>query len=70
MKNINIAEQPKILKDLCDSLTQAAGAASQLTHSMQDPRWMLIRESLDLTKEGVIQVITFEASKSIAVRAT
>jgi L-cysteine desulfidase len=69
MKNINIADQPKILKDLCDALTQASGAASQLTHTMQDPRWMMIRESIDLTKEGVINVITFQASKSVIMRA-
>lgn len=69
MKNIDIADQPKLLKDLCDSLTQASGAASQLTHTMQDPRWMILREAIDLTKEMVIHQITFAASKTIITRA-
>jgi len=68
MKNINIADQPKLLRELVDALTQASGAASQLTHTMSDPRWILIRESIDLTKEGVINVITFQASKSVIMR--
>lgn len=68
MKNINIADQPRLLKDLCDALTQASGAASQLTHTMTDPRWMIIREAIDLTKEGIVEVITFQSSKSVITR--
>lgn len=69
MKNINIADQPAILKKLLDSLTQASGAASQLTHTMSDPRWMIIREAIDLTKEGIVEAITFQAKKSIIIGA-
>lgn len=62
-----IENQPKLLKELSDSLSQAEGSASQLIHSMQDPRWIFIREALDLTKEGVMKLATFEASKSLAI---
>lgn len=68
MKNIAISDQPRILNELVESLGQAAGAAGQLIHTMSDPRWMVIRESLDLAKEGVLKVATFAASKVTAVR--
>jgi hypothetical protein len=48
--------QPEMLKEMVESLSQAEGAASQLIHMLQDPRFMVIRESLQLAKEGVLML--------------
>lgn len=63
MNNIKISEQPKLLNDLVESLRQAAGGASQLVHMMGDPRWMMIREAIELTQEGVLGIMTIETKK-------
>lgn len=63
MKTISIAEQPKLLNELIEGLTQAIGACSQLTHTMQDPRWMTMREMVELAREGATLTATFEARK-------
>lgn len=58
MTQISVADQPRLLNDLVASLNQASGAAGQIIHLHQDPRWMMIREALDIAKEGVMQVAT------------
>lgn len=68
MKEIKISDQPRLLNELVEAISQAAGASGQLIHTMNDPRWMVIREALDLTKEGVLKLATFAASKVTAVR--
>lgn len=60
---------PQLLNELVESITQAAGACSQLIHVHQDPRWMTIREMLDLFKEGIVGAATFQASKVSIKRA-
>lgn len=46
--------QVGILKDIIESLTQAIGAASQLIHVSGNPAFFMhVRESLELTKEGI-----------------
>jgi len=45
----------QLLNELIDGIIQAEGAASQLIHTGGNPRfWMIIRDALDLTKEGCI----------------
>lgn len=68
MKKDSISNQPILLKDISESLSQAIGGASQLTHAMQDPRWLVIRQSLELMQEGVMTLATFEAKKVTMVR--
>jgi hypothetical protein len=44
-----------ILQELIESLTQSAGAASQLIHNSGNPvAFMTIREGIELMKEGVM----------------
>lgn len=66
--DVKISEQPKLLKELAEGLTQAAGACSQLTHALQDPLWMDFRETLEMTQERVMKVATFEARKTIFLK--
>lgn len=56
------SEQSRLLAELIESLTQAAGAASQLIHHMQHPGFIVVREAIDLTKEGVAKIATFQAA--------
>lgn len=65
---INISEQPRLLSELVDSLAQASGGASQLIHSLGDPRWIMIREAVDLLKEGVMSIASFEAKKITLIK--
>lgn len=62
-----VADQPKALNDLMASLNQAEGAASQILHMHQDPRWFMIRDALALAKEGVGKVATV-ATKLTSVK--
>lgn len=65
MKELKVSDQPRLLNELVQALSQAAGGASQLIHQMQDPRWMMIREAIELTQEGVLEVATFATKLSI-----
>lgn len=65
---IDVSSQPVLLNQLVEALNQAAGGASQLIHTMSDPRWMIIRDSIELTKEGVLEIATFAASKITTIR--
>lgn len=68
MSALDIPEQVRLLKEIAECLSQASGAASQLIHQLDgDPRFIIIRQSIDLTKEGVMKVATFNAKRSIAV---
>lgn len=50
-------DQVMMMRDLAAALSQAIGGCSQLTHNMGgDPRWLMIRESLELTKEGIMEM--------------
>lgn len=50
----------KILKELIDSVQQASGACSQLTHMSGNPAFfMATRECLDLMKEGCMTLAKF-----------
>ncbi len=64
----NPKSQSRILNEMVDGITQAAGACSQLIHTMQDPRWMTIREMLELTKEGMVASATYAAKKINVVK--
>lgn len=63
MKELSLADQPRLLNQLIEALGQASGAAGQILHVHQDPRWFMIRDALDLAKEGVTGVATFAATK-------
>lgn len=68
MGQLDVSDQPKLLNELVESLGQAVGAASQIIHLHQDPRWMMVREALELAREGVMSVATFEARKVTIVK--
>jgi len=47
----------ELLKDLIDAISQASGAATGLMYYSGDaPSFMVIRDALELTKEGVLAV--------------
>ncbi len=68
MTDTKLSDQPRLLNDLIESLGQASGATSQLIHMHQDPRWMMIRDALDLAREGCIGLATFQARKVTPVK--
>jgi len=51
--------QIQLLKDLAESLNQAIGGATQLAHAHRDPRFLMIRQSLELMQEGIMEVTKF-----------
>lgn len=55
--------QPQMLQELIQGLTQAEGAAGQIIHQHQDPRWILIRDTLSGAKELCFSMATFDARK-------
>lgn len=55
--------QQETLKELVEALGQAAGACSQLIHQQQNPKFILIRDAVELMKEGVLGLATFEVKK-------
>lgn len=60
----------QILHELIDGLTQASGGASQLIHQHQDPRLMMVREAIELTKSGCMSLSPhneFVAPKTVIV---
>lgn len=59
---------PQLLNELIESLGQASGAASQIIHQHQDPRWITVREALDLAKEGCMGLAVMSATKTIAIK--
>lgn len=61
----NVYDQPRLLKDLLDSIKQASGGSSQLIHQLQDPRWMIIRQSLELCQEGIMGIMHQHASEIV-----
>ena len=53
---IGIRSQPVVLAELIQALTQASGGASQLIHMLQDPRFIVIREAIDMMKDGCLKL--------------
>ncbi len=64
----NIKDEPRLLRELVESLQQASGGAGQLIHALTDPRWIVIRETIDKMKEGVISLASIHASKVTTVK--
>ena len=53
-----MAEKPAtvLLSEFIDGLTKASGAASQYVHAHQDPRFMYIRDKLELIKSKCVKI--------------
>lgn len=51
--------QIQMLKELSESLNQAIGGATQLAHAQRDPRFLMIRQALELMQEGIMEVTKF-----------
>lgn len=47
---LKLTQDPTLLKDLMESLGQAEGGCSQMVHTMNDPRWIILREAINETK--------------------
>lgn len=45
-----------LLNELMESLTQSAGGAWQLAHSRHDPRWLVIRDILEMVRSQVADI--------------
>lgn len=52
--------QTEILREMVEGITQASGASSQLIHALHDPRFMTIRQALDLMKEGLLHTFSLD----------
>jgi len=50
--------QVEILKDFVDAISVSEGACSQLIHAQRDPRFMALRDALQLSKEGIMMLTT------------
>ena len=54
-----------ILAEFMEGLNIAEGAASQLVTQMQNPKWMAIRDMLNMVKDGCLaRVVTSTADKT------
>lgn len=47
-----------VVREMIDSLTQAAGGAGQMIHHHKDPRWIDAEKLIEKIKEGVIHLAT------------
>lgn len=52
--------QIQMLKELSESLNQSIGGATQLAHAQRDPRFLMIRQALELMQEGIMEVTKFQ----------
>lgn len=59
----------KLLNDLIGGLSQASGACSQLVHMRQDPRFMLLRKTIDSASSVCKAHAQFSATKLNRVTA-
>jgi hypothetical protein len=57
----------KILAELVESLNKASGAAGQIIHQHQDPRFFVARKALMAAKDDILHMATFDITQSIAV---
>ncbi len=59
----------KLFTDAIEGLDQATGACSQLVHLHGgDPRWMIMRDAVDMVKDECRRQAKISASISVAVR--
>lgn len=49
--------ETELLRDLMAGLTEASGSASQLIHLLQDPRFIPMRDVIDMVKAGCLDVV-------------
>lgn len=68
MRQINVSDQPLLLNQMIEALSQAAGGASQLIHTQRDPRWIFIREMIECTQGAVLEQATFAAKNITTVK--
>lgn len=50
----DIKAQVKCLNEVAEALSQASGACSQLIHHFQDPRFIILRDVVDLARERIM----------------
>ena len=48
--------QKELLQDLINCMTFSSGAAWQMIHSHQDPRFIAIRDVLETMKNNIMQI--------------
>lgn len=65
---LEIRDQSALLRELIESLKQAEGACSQLIHQLQDPRFVFMRDAINVTTSGCLKLATFEARKQVFVK--
>jgi|WetSurMetagenome_2_1015567.scaffolds.fasta_scaffold1868198_1 hypothetical protein len=51
-----------LLKEFIEGVSVAAGASGQMIHSHQDPRFMFIRDKLELIKDRCVKIASNAAS--------
>ena len=53
-------DQIRMLKELSESLNQAIGGATQLAHAIRNPRFIMVRQALELMQEGIMEHTKFQ----------
>jgi hypothetical protein len=69
MKDVKLRDQPAILNSMIEALGQASGGCSQLLHHKKDPRWLIMRNGIDLARDAAINMATFQAQKITAIKS-
>lgn len=52
-----VTPETQLLSEFMAGLTDASGSASQLIHLLQDPRFIPMRDTLDMVKAGCLDVV-------------
>lgn len=68
MTEFKLPPSPKIMNELVHALGQAAGAATQLLHQHQDPRWMPVRAGIEGAKEIIALRATIPTTRITGIR--
>lgn len=55
----NARAQIECLKEASDALRQAIGGSTQMAHSHRNPKFLMMRQALELTQEAVMQMTQF-----------
>lgn len=64
-----IEEKPiaTLLKDLAEALNQATGGAEQLIIHLDSPDFIVMVQVMELLKEKIMKMATFQATKIVRV---
>lgn len=64
----DLKSQVKCLNEISEALAQASGACSQLIHHLQDPRFIILRDTIDLTRERIMMTAMAATRKTVITK--